>query len=240
MIELLSTKVIQLVEQIICSKKNTRKDKDQNSNIYYHSFYRNSKFSVKSLCSFLKIMSMTHIDSKMAQTLDHIIQHIQVIIDYQLDDSRYYRSVQTKYETNIDLAINYIIQPTIYPFLKEICPYNSSWYIALIDFCLTVVKSRMEEVQMDIETAHTTFYSVHLSCSCYYCRQICAFLQDSKRYEFKCDQYRTQSHVHSSIKKLNLPVSLSNDKFTKDIKWYEIQKRYTELLANLQVLRYHL
>jgi hypothetical protein len=179
---------------------------------------------------------MVDTDAKTKQSLDNIIHDIQILIDHDSTNNGY-KSINNEYETTVDSMIKYIINPVIFPCLKEIYPCTASWYLALTDFCQTIVESRLQTVQLDIDKAHAVFQNAHLACHCRDCQYMNAFLKDSTRYEYECGQYRKLSHVYSSTNKLNLPISCSGSKFTKDIKSYGNQKEYTELMQNLKDLR---
>lgn len=235
MMEIFSTIVIQVIQQIISDEQKQINDKHKVKPNQYYSFNRNSTFSIKSLCSFLKLLTMINIDSKMNEILNDIIHHIQLLIDHDSNHNGY-RSFDSEYETTVDSMIKYIIKSVIYPFLKDIQSCKASWFCALVDFCQNIAKSQVDIVQMNIDKAHTVFQSVRLTCTCIYCQQMNTFLKDPTRYEYKCDQYRTRSHVYSTIHTLNLPVRLDDGKFIKDIKLYDNQKKYIELLINLRDL----
>jgi hypothetical protein len=236
MIETFSAIVIQVTEQIIFNEQKQTKDEHKIERTQRHSFYRNSTFSIKSLCSFLKIINMVDIDSKTNQSLDNIIHHIQILIDH--DSTNGYHSMNSEYETTVDSMIKYIIDPVIFPFLKEIYPFKASWYVALMKFCQTMVKSKLETLQIDINKAHAVFQNIRLACTCIDCQNMSTFLKNSSRHEYEYRQYRQRAHIQSSLKNLNLPILCSEGKFIKNIKLYDNQKQYIELMQNLENLRH--
>ncbi|CAF1399665.1 unnamed protein product, partial [Rotaria sp. Silwood1] len=100
MIEIFSAIVIQVVQQIISNRQQQTENQHKLEHNRHYYFYKKSTFSIKSLCSFLKIISMVDINSKINQSLGNINQNIQTLIDH--DSTNGYQSVNSEYETTVD------------------------------------------------------------------------------------------------------------------------------------------